>query len=116
MAKLAAKSEMPPVVYTAVTVMNSESGPALCPFFAKCDGVMVFNGAGSAEVFYPNRARTADSMCNLLLEIRPNRLVCGFIAAPERNRLRAAEIEVRLGSCVRSVAELVGGFDDLAVA
>jgi hypothetical protein len=77
---------------------------------------MVFDSAGGATFFYPNRERTADAMCSLLLEIGPHRLVCGFIAAPEQNRLRAAGIEVRLGSCACSVEDLVTGFRDLAVA
>lgn len=103
-------------VHTAVTVMNTASGPALCPFFAKCDGVMVFDSAGGAMIFYPNRGQTADSMCSLLLEIQPDRVISGFVGAPERTRLCAAGINVRLGSCARSVAELVGDFQDLAVA
>ena len=115
MAKVAVGFEVPSV-RTAVTVMNSEAGPALSPFFGKCDGVMIFDGAGGAMAFYPNRDCTAESMCNLLLEIRPHRLVCGFIAAPEKTKLRAVGIEVRLGSCTRAVAELVGRFDALVAA
>ena len=115
MAKLAVGSEVPSM-RTAVTVMNSASGPALCPFFGKCDGVMVFDSASAATEFYPNGERTAESMCNLLLEIRPHRLVCGFIAAPEKTKLRAVGIDVRLGSCTRAVAKLVGCFCDLSAA
>jgi hypothetical protein len=115
MAALAPKVEVSSV-RTAVTIMHSGSGPALCPFFAKCDGIVVFDTVDGATIFYPNRKRTAEAMCDLLLKIRPNRLVCGFIASPERSKLCAAGIEVRLGSCARPVKELVGAFDALAVA
>jgi hypothetical protein len=115
MAKLAIGSEVPST-RTAVTVMNSASGPALCPFFGKCDGVMVFDSASAVTQFYPNGERTAESMCKLLLDIRPHRLVCGFIAAPEKTKLRAAGVEVRLSSCTRAVVELVDRFCDLASA
>jgi hypothetical protein len=115
-AELAVRSEVVSVLRTAITVMNSESGPALCPFFGKCDGVMVFDSAGGGTAFYPNRDRTAKAMCDLLLKLMHQRLVCGFVAVPERNKLRAAGIEVRLASCTRAVAGLVSQFHELPAA
>lgn len=98
---------------TALLVINSGSTALLCPFFDKCDGVLVHNSDGSRE-FHP-RDRSG-GICDLLLALTPARVVCGFIAVPEKKRLRAAGIDVRLGSCSCSVDELVASFSSLPMA
>lgn len=102
-----------PAVRTAVTVMNAGSAPALCPFFGKCEGVMIIDSRTNARVFHPNPERTAVSLCALIVKEAPERLICGFIAGPERDKLRENGIEVRIGSCSCSIDELTACFCDL---
>lgn len=101
---------------TAVTVMDSGSGPALCPFFGKCDGILLLDTDTGTKEFLRNPPRTPESLCDLILAAKPGRLVCGFVAEPEKRRLRAAGIDVRLGSCTCSPDHLAAGFCDLAEA
>lgn len=101
---------------TAIVAMKPAAAPALCPFFAKCDGVWTIDvNTGIAE-FHDNPQRTSAAMCDLILAIAPSRLVCGFIGANEKRRLSAAGIDVRLGSCARPIQDLVSGFEELAAA
>ena len=109
----------------AVVVMDSTSGPALCPFFNKCDGVVVLNKHdgvlvlearyGSRE-FHPNIDKTSEATCDLILALLPDWVVCGFIGTVEKRRLRAAGIDVRLGSCACAIEELAAGCCDLPEA
>lgn len=101
---------------TAVTVMNSGAEPVLCPFFGKCDGLLVLDTASSSTEFCPNEHRTPESLCDLIVEAKPDRLVCGYIGEDEKKRLRAAGIDVRLGSCDCSIDELSACFLDLPEA
>lgn len=101
---------------TAVAVMDPGSGPVPCAFFGKCDGIVVIDTATGARRFHPNPPRTSQSLCNLILAIGAGRLVCGFIGEPEIRRLRAAGIDVRLGSGGCSVDELATCFCDLPEA
>jgi hypothetical protein len=55
-------------------------------------------------------------MCDLLLELKPGRIICGFIGGPEVQRLRGAKIDIRLGSCNCPVDELVASFSTLPEA
>ena len=95
---------------TAVLVMNSGATPLLCPFFNKCDGVLLIDAADGSKEFHPCDCTDTKSMCDLILELRPERIICGFIVEPEIQKLRAAGIDVRLGSCSCPVDELVSGF------
>lgn len=90
----------------AVTVMDFGSGPAPCPFFGKCYGIVVLDSMTGTREVRSNPSRTPESLCDLILASEVDGLVCGFIAEPEFLRLRAAGIDVRLGSGRRSVEEL----------
>jgi hypothetical protein len=96
--------------------MNSGSVSLLCPFFGKCDGVLLIDAADDSRDFYPGDRAGAKSMCDLILEIKPAQCICGFIDEPEKEKLRAAGIDVRLGSCNCSVNELVASFSSLPKA
>jgi predicted Fe-Mo cluster-binding NifX family protein len=102
----------------AVTVMElrSGSGPVPCPFFGKCDGIVVHVADTDAREFHRNPPRTPQSLCDLLLATGVDGLICGTISDLEIRRLRAAGIDVRLGSGRYSVDELVACFCDLPAA
>ena len=95
---------------TALLVMNSGSTSLLCPFFSKCDGVLLMNAADGSREFHPQDRSGAKSMCDLLLDLKPGQVICGFIGEPEKQKLRAAGIDVRVGSCSCSIDELVASF------
>lgn len=100
----------------AVVVMYAGSTPLLCPFFSKCDGILLVNCADRSTEFYQGRRANADSMCDLILRLRPSRIICGFIDGPATARLRAAGIDVRLGACSVSIEDLVSSFATLPEA
>ena len=77
----------------AVTVMNFGPGPTPCPFFGKCDGIVVMDSVTGAREFHDNPARTSRSLCGVILGSGADGLVCGFIAEPEILRLRAAGVD-----------------------
>src|SRR3546814_16422585 len=77
-------------IRTAVTVMNSATDPTLCPFFGKCDGIVIIDAASGSKVFHPNVCRTPQSLCDLIAAAEPDRVVCGYIGETEKRRLRAA--------------------------
>ncbi len=101
---------------TAMLVINSRSGPVLCPFFAKCDGVLLIDPTDKSTEFHRHNRSDAKSLCDLILALNPGALVCGFIGETEKQRLRSAGIDVRLGSCSCSIDELVAGFCNLPLA
>jgi hypothetical protein len=86
----------------------------LCPFFDKCDGVLLYNAADGSQEFHP-RDR-AGSMCDLILALSPEQMICGFIDVPEMQKLRDAGIDVRLGSCNCAIDELLASFSTLPEA
>lgn len=96
--------------------MSSGDLPLLCPFFNKCDGVLLVDPTARTARFYPRDRSGTKSVCDLILELQPRRIICGFIDMPERNRLRAAGIDVRLGSCNCPIDELVTSFQTLPEA
>jgi predicted Fe-Mo cluster-binding NifX family protein len=95
--------------------MNAGHGLTLCPVFAKCDGVLLIEPDGSRG-YYPNTEGTARSLSELVLNTRSERLLCGFIATGEKKVLRAAGIDIRVGSCACAVDELVASFSTLPEA
>lgn len=101
---------------TAVLVIKSDSESLLCPFFGKCDGVLLVKAVDGSSEFHPWDRTGARQVCELILKLKPRQLVCGFIGRAERKRLRAAGIDVRLGSCNRSVGELLASFSSLPKA
>lgn len=105
-----------PGLRIAVTVMDFGSGPGPCPFFGKCDGIMVVDTETGARWLRTNPPRTPWSLCDLILASGVDGVICGFIAEGEIDRLRTAGIDVRLGSCQCSIETLVARFCDLPQA
>ncbi len=103
-------------VRTGVLVVDFGTAPMLCPFFGKCDGVLLIDAADGSKEFYQHDRADAKSINELILELKPQQLVCGFIGKHEKQTLRAAGIDVRLGSCTCSVEELVASFCSLPKA
>lgn len=101
---------------TAILVMNSGSSTLLCPFFDKCDGVLIHNASNGSQLFHPRDRFAAKSMCELLIELQPDRIICGFMGEPDVKRLRDTGIDVRLGPCSCSIDELVASFSILPPA
>jgi predicted Fe-Mo cluster-binding NifX family protein len=101
---------------TAVTVMDPAEGACLCPFFGKCHGIVVLDSRAGTRAFHSNPARTPETLCDLIIAIDADRLVCGYIGDSERDRLRAAGVDVRLGSCTCAPEELAASFFDLTAA
>lgn len=100
----------------AVLVVRHSSKSLLCPFFDKCDGVVLFNSIDGSNKYFPCDHSTAKPAYDLILQLQPQQLICGFIGGPEREMLFAAGIDVRLGSCSCSVDELVSSFSTLPKA
>lgn len=97
----------------AIIVARSRTGPVLCPFFGKCDGVWIIETRTAVGEFHGNPERTAQALCDLLLALRPTRLICSFIGKKEKQRLSEAGIDIRLGSCACPIDELVADFERL---
>lgn len=101
---------------TAVTVMRVDTDEIMvCPFFGKCDGLLVMSTDGK-RTFVSNDRRNPEALCDLILCSGATRLICGFVPDAERRRLRAAGIDVRLGSCSCPIGELVSAFEGLTEA
>lgn len=101
---------------TGVLVALGAQGPMLSPFFARCDGLVVFASGREPETYAAEPGACEQAICDLILKSGVERLVCGFIAAPERQALRARGVDVRVGSCLESIAALVARFESLASA
>lgn len=101
---------------TAILVTRGTWKMALSPFFAKCDGLLMVDGQAHIRAFRANPKRTSRSTCDLIIESGATRLVCGFIAIHERDRLSAHGVDVRLGSCICPVTVLSDVFDTLPAA
>jgi hypothetical protein len=61
-------------------------------------------------------SRVMNPVCDLVLRLKPDGLICGFVGDAEKERLNAAGIDVRLGSCSRPIDELYAEFDNLSPA
>ena len=101
---------------TALVVMLIDGETALCPFFAKCDGVLVIDPHSGDQEFHARTQPRAEAMCDLILKTGAHRLVLGFVPGPAARQLRAGGVDIRLGSCARAVEELAASFDDLPAA
>lgn len=100
----------------AVLVTRHRKTPTLSPFFAKCDGMLIFDADAQLRQFRANTERTSRSACEMVLGSGTRKLVCGFIAQPERDQLVAEGIDVRIGSCACPVDLLVQDFETLPSA
>ncbi len=100
----------------ALLVMLVGGEMTLFPFFAKADGVLVIDpDIGQCE-FMAKTKRTTEAMCELILRTGARRLILGFVPVPAARRLRAAGIDIRLGSWACSVQELAACFGKLPTA
>jgi len=100
-------------VRTAVLVVDTAGAPVLCPYFTKCDGVLLIDAADGSREFHFHDRTDPKSLNNLILALKPQRLVCGFIGEQEKRTFCAAGIDVRLGSCACPVDQLVADFTSL---
>ena len=101
---------------TGVLVAMRPQGPILSPFFSGRDGLVVFPSEDRFDTYRALPGRTEREICDLIAQSGVARLVCGFIGAPERRLLHARGVDVRVGSCVESVAALVARFESLPSA
>ena len=98
---------------TAVTVIKDGTSYLMCPFFGKCDGILIIDFPRAHVVFAANPERTAQLLCGTIIATGASRLICGFIPDAECRQLRAVGVDVRLGSCAREIEDLVTEFDTL---
>jgi predicted Fe-Mo cluster-binding NifX family protein len=101
---------------TALLVTHSHEGTVLCPFFSKCDGLLIIDPDNGSREFRAREDDTPDAMCDQILKTGVHRLILGFISGSAAQKLRVAGIDIRLGSGALAVDELVIGFDDLPAA
>lgn len=102
--------------WIAVLVARIRRRAVLSPFFAKSDGLLVIDPGTHAREFRRNPDRTTEATRELILASGADRLVCGFIAKPDRDTLSARGIDIRVGSCTRSIDALVRDFENLPSA
>lgn len=96
--------------------MDIDGQPTFCPFFGKCDGLLVINPQDGSREFFRNELRTAEALCELILKSGAHGVVCGFIGVAEKRTLGACGIELRLGSCAGGLDELAAHYGDLPKA
>ena len=99
---------------TAITVMKVGADYRLCPFFGKCDGLLIVEPASAPVAFIPNSDRDPASLSRLVIESKIKRLICGFAPQAEcRQKLLAAGVDMRLGSGACAIPDLVFDFANL---
>jgi len=59
------------------------------------------NRSAGTRSFHGKPSRSSEAVCELVLALKQEGLICGFIAEVARDCLAAAGIDVRIGSCVR---------------
>lgn len=111
--ELAVLPRVAPSRKTGFLVMTSDGTVALCPFFGKCDGVLIIDPDNGLREFHANSQRTADTMCDVILRLGVQRLVLGFIAGPAARKLLGAGVDIRLGSCACALEHLADCFEAL---
>jgi len=102
--------------WIALLVARTRRKTVLSPFFAKSDGLLIVDPCSHVREFRQNPDRTTEAICELILASGLDRLVCGFIAKPDRDTLSGRGIDIRLGSCARSIDALVRDFENLPAA
>jgi hypothetical protein len=102
--------------WIAVLVARPRKKAILSPFFAKSDGLLVVDPGTHSHQFQRNPERTTEATCKLILASGTTRLVCGFIGKSDRDHLSAHGVDIRIGSCARSVDALVREFENLPAA
>lgn len=100
----------------AVLVMNVGSVPVLSPFFDKCEGVLLLDAVDRSTEFHLRDPTDEKSTCDILVELKPDYVICGYVGEAEKRRLKACGIDVRLGSCTCPVDELAKGVRTLPEA
>ena len=99
---------------TAITVMKAGADYRLCPFFGKCDGLLIVESASAPVAFIPNTVREASALSRLIIESKIKRLICGFVPQAEcQQALLQAGIDVRLASGGYAIPDLVFDFANL---
>ena len=98
---------------TALLVMRAKGKTTLCPFFGKCDGLVIFDPNDGSREFHANAEHSAERMCELILRSGVRRLVLGFLPGAAARRLQAAGVDMRLGSCACALEELAAHFEVL---
>lgn len=99
-----------------VLVARNQYRTMLSPFFAKCDGLLVVDPDARTRDYRTNAERTGEAICNMILASGITRLICGFVAEPDRKRLSESGIDIRIGSGARSVNALIRMFETLPAA
>lgn len=102
--------------WIGVLVAHTRRKTVLSPFFAKSDGLLMIDPGTHAREFRRIPERTTEATCKLVLASGTTRLVCGFVAKRGRDHLFAHGVDIRIGSCARSVDMLVNEFESLPVA
>ncbi|MBI1213490.1 MAG: hypothetical protein GC190_18675 [Alphaproteobacteria bacterium] len=100
----------------AVTVVRAGAEFLPCPFYGRCDGLLVMDAQGGVVSFASNAPHNVGYLSSLILQTGVKRLICGFIPDDELLRLRAAGVDVRLCSCACGVDELIVDFAQLPSA
>src|SRR3546814_10743243 len=92
-------------VRTGIMVAMRLEGPILCPFFACCDGVVVFSADGAIETFPEGQAYGALAIYDVIAESGVERLICSLIAESSRDLLSDRGIDTRVASCDQPTAQ-----------
>lgn len=64
------------------------------------------DATGRSTEFHPRDSTGVTTVCDLLLQLKPEYLICGYVGESEKLSLRASGIDIRLGSCNCAVDEL----------
>lgn len=101
------------VLRIAILVTQNGHATKLCPFFNKCDGMLLVDLQNGSRKYYANEQHASQPLCDLILTSGADRVICGFIGEREKQALCSAGIDVRLGSCSCAPDELIAESSDL---